>query len=322
MTSRLWFLILLVAWMAAMVSPSFADEPASEQFAALLDEAWEFALREDPLFATETGDHRYDDQLPKASLADEQRRDAVRRAFLARLEEVDRDALPATDQLNYDVFGRSLRDQIHAHDFQSYLMPISDRYGFHVDFPELPRNMPLATTRDYENYIGRLRGFSAYVAGHIELMREGVRRSVTVPSVIMQRYHEPLEPQIVDDPEKSLLFAPLREFPSTVPEDDHERLRGAARRAIADSVVPGYRKFLSFMKDEYVPNCRGTVAASALPKGREYYRFCVAKFTTLDNLTPEQIHSIGQAEVTRIRGEMEKIIRDVKFDGDFAKFTQ
>jgi uncharacterized protein (DUF885 family) len=322
MISRLWFLVLLVAWMAAMVAPSFADESASEQFAALLDEAWEFGLREDPLFATETGDHRYDDQLPKVSLADENRRDAARRRFLARLEEVDRDALPATDQLNYDVFGRGLHDQIRAHDFQTFLMPISDRYGFHVDFPELPRNMSLTTTRDYENYIARLRGFSAYVAGHIELMREGVRQSVTVPSVIMQRYHEPLEPQIVDDPEKSLLFAPLREFPSTVPDDDHERLRGAARRAIADSVVPGYRKFLAFMKDEYVPNCRGTIAASALPKGRDYYRFCVAKFTTLDDRTPEKIHSIGQAEVTRIRGEMDKIIRNVKFDGDFAKFTE
>jgi uncharacterized protein (DUF885 family) len=138
----------------------------------------------------------------------------------------------------------------------------------------------------------------------------------------MQRYNEPLEAQIVDDPEKSLLFAPLRGFPNAVPKREHERLRSEARKAIAESVVPGYRRFLKFMKDEYVPNCRGTIAASALPKGRDYYRFCVAKFTTLDDVTPEQIHAIGQAEVARIRGEMDKIIRDVKFDGDFAKFTE
>ncbi|MEX0612608.1 MAG: DUF885 domain-containing protein [Pirellulales bacterium] len=301
---------------------SGAETAANEQFAALLEEAWEFSLRENPLFATETGDHRYDDQLPKVSLADETRRNASARGFLARLEAIDRDALSQTDQVNYDIFGRGLRDQIRERDFQTYLMPISDRWGFHVEFPELPRNMPLSTSLDYENYIARLRGFAPYAAGHIELMREGVRRGVTVPSVIMQRYHEPLAAQIVDDPEKSLLFAPLRDFPSTVPTIDRERLRSAAREAIAQSVVPGYRSFLKFMKEEYVPNCRGTIAASALPRGRDYYRFCVAKFTTLDDLTPEQVHAIGQAEVARIRTEMDKIIRDVKFDGDFAKFTE
>jgi len=299
-----------------------AEPDVNNQFAMLLKDAWEFRLQEDPLFATETGDHRHDDQLPKISLSDEKRRDAARRAFVARLDAIDRGALPPDEQTNYDIFGRGMRDQIREHDFQTHLMPISDRWGFHIEFPELPRNLGLTSTRDYENYIARLKGFQAYAAGQIELMREGVRQSMTVPSVIMQRYSEPLQAQIVDDPEKSLLFAPLRKFPTSVPKGDHERLRVAARNAIAESVVPGYRQFLAFMKDEYVPNCRGTIAASALPNGRDYYRFCVSKFTTLDDRSADEVHAIGQAEVVRIRGEMDKIIRDLKFDGDFAKFTE
>jgi uncharacterized protein (DUF885 family) len=300
-----------------------AAEPATtEQFAALLDEAWQFRLREDPLFATETGDHRYDDQLPKVSLADEKRRDAAQRGFLKRLEEIDRNTLSPTDQINYNVFARTLRDQISGYEFQSHVMPITDRSGFHVDFPELSRNMSLATTRDYENYTARLRAFVAYAQGHVELLREGVRRGFTVPSVIMQRYAEPLKAQVVDDPEKSLLYAPLRVFPDAVPKKDHERLRAAARKAISESVVPGYAQFLKFMADEYIPNCRGTIAASALPRGRDYYRFTVAKHTTLDDRTPEEIHAIGLAEVGRLRREMDKIVRDLKFDGDFANFTE
>ena len=261
-------------------------------------------------------------KLPKVSLADEKRRNAAQRKFLARLESIKRDALTPANQLNYDIFARVLREHVREFEFQTYLMPVSDRWGFHIEFPELPRNMPLTTTRDYENYIARLGGFADYAAGHIELMREGIRRSMTLPSVIMQRYNEPLEAQIVDDPEKSLLYGPLKKFPQSVPENDQERLQAAARKAIAESVVPGYRRFLKFMKDEYVPNCRGTIAASALPNGRDYYRFCVGKFTTLDDRTPEEIHAIGKAEVARIRGEMDKIIREVKFDGDFAKFTE
>jgi uncharacterized protein (DUF885 family) len=299
-----------------------AGPPAGQRFKTLLDEAWEYRLREDPLLATSTGDHRYDDKLPGVSLADVKRRDAARREFRARLESIDRAALPAEDQINYDIFGRNLRDSGREFEFQTHLMPISDRWGFHVEFPELPRDMPLTTTRDYENYIARLNGFDAYASGHIEMMREGVKRGVTVPSVIMQRYNEPLEAQIVDDPENSLLYKPLLEFPDGVPKKEHDRLRAAARKAIAESVVPGYRKFLEFMKNEYVPNCRGTIAAAALPNGRDYYRYCVEKYTTLDGRTPEEVHAIGLAEVARIRGEMDNIIRDLKFDGDFARFTE
>jgi uncharacterized protein (DUF885 family) len=309
-----------MAWVVQAAEP--ADNAAEKLLAALLDEAWEYRLHDDPLFATETGDHRYDDQLPKVSLADENRRAAARRSYLSALERIDRDALSNVGQVNYDIFGISLRNGIRDHQFKLHLMPVTDRYGFHIEFPELPRNLSLSTVRDYENYIARLGRFAEYAAGHVELMREGVRQGMTTPSVIMQRYNEPIEAQIVDDSEKSLLYAPLREFPTGVPESDHERLRAAARKAIAESVVPGYREFLKFMKAEYVPNCRGTIAASALPQGRDFYRYCVEKFTTLDDLTPQQVHEIGLAEVARIRGEMDEIIRKVEFEGDFAAFTE
>ncbi|MEX2092691.1 MAG: DUF885 family protein, partial [Pirellulales bacterium] len=161
---------------------------ASDQFADLLDDAWQFELRENPLFATETGDHRYDDQLPKVSLADAKRHNEATREFLERLEDVDRSQLSPAEQVSYDIFARQQREALEAFGYQTYLMPISDRNGFHIEFPELPRNLSFVTVRDYENYIARLRGFDAYAAGNIELMREGVRRGMTVPAVIMQRY--------------------------------------------------------------------------------------------------------------------------------------
>jgi uncharacterized protein (DUF885 family) len=295
---------------------------ASEQFAELLDDAWQFDLQEDPLSATERGDHRYDDRLPKVSLADATRRNEATREFLERLEGIQRSELTPDEQVSYDIFRRRQRESLEAFDFRSHLMPITDRYGFHIEFPELPRNLQFNSVEDYENYIARLQGFDEYAAGHIELMREGVRRGLTLPSVIMQRYREPIESQIVDDPEESLLFAPLKDFSDKIREADQERLRAAAKSAIAESVVPGYKRFLRFMRDEYVPNCRGTIAASALPNGRDFYRHCTRKFTTVDDLTPEEIHAIGKQEVARIRGEMDEIIDRVGFEGDFAAFTE
>src|SRR3712207_1785552 len=99
------FVILSFAAVAARAETSAADS-AAQQFKTLLDDAWEFRLQEDPLFATETGDHGADDKLPAVSLADEERRGGKQREFLKRLEGIDREALEPTDRLNYDIFGR------------------------------------------------------------------------------------------------------------------------------------------------------------------------------------------------------------------------
>ncbi len=64
-----------------------------EQLAKLFADSWEFALVEDPLFATHFGDHRFDDRLPRETIADQARRAAADRAFLARLKAIPRDNL-------------------------------------------------------------------------------------------------------------------------------------------------------------------------------------------------------------------------------------
>src|SRR5262245_13533587 len=102
--------VVSLACLLNVVSASAAEPTASEQFTALLQDAWEYRLREDPLFATETGDHRFDEQLPKASLADEQRRNAESLKFLKRLEAIKREELPPNHQANYDIFGKNLRE--------------------------------------------------------------------------------------------------------------------------------------------------------------------------------------------------------------------
>jgi uncharacterized protein (DUF885 family) len=309
----------------ALVISLVASRPTlaadSAPLARLLAEAWEYDLAEDPLWATEVGEHRANDRLPRERLEDAARRVARKREFLARLEEIDRAQLDRTDQINFDIFQRHLADQIAEHSFQSHLMPITNRSGFHIEFPELRRRVPLNSVQDYRNYIARLGAFRQYAEDHIELLREGIRRQMTLPAVTLEGAQEPIRAHIVDDPQRSLFFEPLRQFPDGVPPSQREELIALAKQAIATGIVPGYRAFLEFMEREYLPVARGSIAASALPKGREYYRHRVKRFTTLD-LTPEEVHQRGLAEVARIRGEMEAAIKQTGFEGDFAAFVQ
>ena len=317
------FALLAVAVTLACALPaalSRADEAAGRQLAQLFVDSFEFELKEDPLFATSYGDRRYNDKLPSVGLADQQRRLAQERSFLERWKSIDRAKLSRAEQINYDIFGRLAQDRIAEGDFHTYLMPITNRNGFHISFPELPKEVPLKTVKDYEDYIARLRAFAAYTDQHIELLREGVKQGFTLPGVVLRDYDKPIVAHIVDDPTRSLLYQPFTAFPPAIGPADRERLATAAKQAIATSVVPAYRKLLEFMTKEYVPAAREQVGCAVLPRGRELYRHRVRHFTTLD-VTPQAIHETGLAEVKRIRAEMDAVIKRSGFTGDFAAFV-
>jgi uncharacterized protein (DUF885 family) len=298
-----------------------AGTPGSAALSALFADEWQYGLREDPLFATSVGDNRYNDRLPALGLADLTRRADHARAVLARLHAIDRARLGETDRVSYDLFERELADGLAFDRFKTYRQMITAEGGFHTDFARLADEVPLATVKDYENYIARLRAFPEYARQNTELLRLGVEAGDTLPRAVMAGFTDAIAVHVVDDPAKSPLWKPFEQFPGGVPEGERERLRAAARTAIRDDVVPAYRAFLAFMRDVYVPHARTTISAADLPEGRELYAFLVRHFTTLD-LTPEAVHEIGLREVERIHGEMLQVLQQVGWKGGLPEFLE
>ncbi|PYQ37994.1 MAG: DUF885 domain-containing protein [Acidobacteria bacterium] len=313
--------LLAAAVAAGAAQTAVQTSGASASFHALVDEDWEARLREEPLLATSTGDHRYDDRLPSVAPADLERAAQRQRATLARLGDIARASLDTQDRISYDMLAAELRDDVAAHELGQWRLPINADSGFHTAFADLPRHTTLATTRDYENYIARLRAFPAYVAQQTANMREGLRTGFTLPRVVLDGYDVTIRTHVVADPEQSVFYPPFRAFPPGVPEPERARLVAAGRAAILEGAVAGYRAFLDFMSGEYLAKTRTTTAAADLPRGREYYAQRVRHFTTLD-VTPEEVHKIGLAEVARIHAEMVDVIKQVGFPGDFAAFLQ
>ena len=313
-------LFILTALFAS--SGAAAQESASTQLERLFADAWEFTLQENPLFATRVGDRRFNDRLPTVSVDDYQRRLDAQKRFLERLDQIDPSALSKPARTDYDIFKRLTADAISELEFKTYLIPITNRSGFHVSFPQLPRQVPLRTEEDYENYIARLNAFETYARQHIDLLRLGVQEGYVLPRIVLVGWEDAIESHIVDDPTQSLLYAPFERFPERVSGADQERLRAAGLAAIERSVVPGYRAFAEFMRDEYFPAAREAIGASELPNGRAFYEHRIRRYTTLDDRTPQQVHEIGLAEVERIRGEMIEVIVDVGFEGSFDEFVE
>ena len=296
-----------------------ADPGASARLQDVFVEDWEFRLAEDPLFATFAGDHRYDDRLPSMTHKDLDRRAAHDRATLAKLKAFGLDELSPSERVSADMLARELADRLAADDFGAYRIPLTSDSGFHTDFADLPNTMTFATAADYDHYAARLNAFPRYVAEEIALMREGLASGFTLPRVVLEGYDVTMTTHVVSVPEKSIFFAPYKSFPPSVPAADRARLADEGRKAILQGAVAGYRTLAEFMRTEYVPGARTTIAASALPRGRDYYAYLVRSFTTLD-VTPAQVHEIGRQEVLRIRAEMDAAMAKTGFEGNFAAF--
>jgi uncharacterized protein (DUF885 family) len=308
----------LLALLSLLALPLLADDVA--RLHALFDRTWETQLKEDPLFATSVGRNDYNDRLPAIAPADLERQYAFAKATLTELATIDRAKLPPFEAVNYDEFQRQLDVAIGNYELGDYQLPFNADSGFHSSFSRLPQEVPLTTVKDYENYIARLRAWPRYMNEQIAHMRAGLKRGMSIPRATLAGYDSTISAHVVDDPSKSVFWGPFQQFPVSVPTSEHERLRTEGRAAVL-AAISGYASFLEFFRDEYYPGSRTTLAAYELPKGREYYRHKIREFTTLD-LTPEEIHKTGLAEVERIGAEMNTVMKQAGFQGDFAAFLQ
>src|SRR5688572_27299298 len=278
---------------AAMTTCAMADQQraATGRLTELVNEAWEFELREDPLFATSVGDHRFDDRLPAVGEKDETRRAGARRALLERLQAIDRAALNDQERITYDVLAVDLRDRLGEYEFGAYRIPFTSDDGFHISYARIPATMPFRTSREYDNYLARLRAWPNYVQQHIALLREAVRAGFTMPRIVLEGLEVTIASHVIEDPERSIFWSPFANLPASIAAAEQERLRAAGRAAIKEAVVPGYRTLHQFFTGDYMPAARTTVGASELPRGREFYAHRVRLYTTL-GLSPTDVHRL------------------------------
>ena len=260
---------LLVAigfvYAAAFLPPGMAqkDNNATKQLKTLLDEVWDFEIQESPYLATDIGDQRGQDRLADDSLSGIERRTQARRVFLKRLKSIPVDLLSNLKQVDYELLKMRLEAQLADHSFQLHLMPINNREGFHISFPELPRLMNPKTVAEFKNYVARLNDFGRYTDEQIILMRGGIDAGLTQPAIIMRDSVKQAEAHIVGDPNESLLMKEISDDVRDKLGEDWTTVSADIRKAISTSVVPAYQRFADFLRKEYLPACRGPIGASA-----------------------------------------------------------
>ncbi len=302
-----------------------ASADANQQLDQLAEEYFEASLPLSPITATSIGDTRYNHlYLAGFDPAVEAGYRALVDRFEPRLRAIDRNALDQQHQLTYEIFRRDIAEFREGLRFPGHLVPLNQFFNWTASFAQLGSGTglhPFRTVKDYEDFLGRIGGFEHAVDVAIANMREGMRRGVVQPRVLMERVLPQLSAHLVDDVTQSLFWGPITNMPESFSAADRQRLTAAYTDAIRNRVIPSFRELHDFVRDEYMPATRTTVGLSALPDGRAWYEFAVKSVTTTD-LTPEQIHDIGLAEVARIHREMEGVMRQVGWTGDLQSFMR
>ncbi len=312
-----WIIASFMTVCATFSIAAHAD--ATADLHALFDSEWQRTLREDPESASYLGDSRYNDRWPDRSLGAITASHEADQAALRALEAIDRNALPAAEKINYDLFRRQYVEANEAFAFRQFLIPLNQRGGIQTQ-DEILEVLRFEHVDDYTQWLARLSALPRLIEQTEALLRQGLKENRLNSQVVMQRITAQLDQQLVDAPEASPFYKPFLSFPDTIDPAQQQTLKAQARSLISTQLIPAYRSFRAFFVDDYLPACPKQVGAWVQPDGDRLYAFCARQFTTT-KLTPKQIHAIGLAEVKRIRGEMQAIIQKVGFDGDFAAFN-
>jgi uncharacterized protein (DUF885 family) len=308
----LFFLLLVGGCAYAQDLKSVADRVAAQN--ALFDEQYESDLRNFPTRATAYGDYRYNDKLGDYSLRAIAERNQTDHDFLSRVNAIATNGFSDQDQLSHDLLVRVLEQRIADFDLKEYEMPVNQFNGVHTALADLPLSVPLDSVKHYEDYIARLHQIPRAFSQTTEVLRAGMKDNLMPVRFLLEKI--PAQSQGIIDADPFLI--PTKKFPASISAEEQKRLTQQISDAINADVLPAYKAFATFVRMEYAPHGRTTLAVTSLSDGEKRYQNDIYGRTTT-HMTADEIHQLGLREIDRIEGEMTLIAKKEGFS-DLASF--
>jgi uncharacterized protein (DUF885 family) len=310
---------------AAATTASASASSAERQVDRVAARFYDARARFDPLlYATANGDSRYDDQIgmaidPKVRA----RYFAQNHRLLDDLQKIDRTHLSEKARLNYDILSFEIRAQLDLARFPEHLLPLNH-------FDNIPSNLanyasgtgsqPLSTPAQYRAYLARLEQLPAWIDQAIANMKEGVKQGVVQPKAITAKMLPQFRQLAATDPEASIFYTPIKNLPAGFPDADKKSLTAGYRQA-AQKIDAALARLNTYLEKDYLPAGRTTAGYGALPDGAAWYQARIRNNTNLD-LTPAEIHALGEKEVARIQQQMATLAPKLGYDGPLNTFPQ
>ena len=330
------FLTTTTAAALATAAPAWAqarDPKVAEQSRALtafLDAQYEEEVQMDPEELTSQGRKEHYDKLTDRSEATADRQLAWRRQSVAKMKaRFDRAKLDDAARTSFDLWAMELersqiRNQWRRHRY------VFARGSAHVGLPNFLINFHrVDEPADLQAYITRIGLIDEALDQLLVRAKAGAADGVRMPRFDYK--------QGLADIARVTKGAPFGDGPDSPLLADvkkkTEALKAAGKidqaqadgfvKAAADTMTgqmkPAYDRLAAWLTEDMAKTPELAGGAHALPNGRAYYA-AMLKLQTTTDMTADQIHDLGLAEVARIRGEMEALKTRVGFAGTLPEF--
>ena len=238
--------------------------------------------------------------------------------LLNQLENIDTNDLDENNLISYELLKFELNDIVDYYNFERYLNPLLSDSGFHSSLNYMVR--PLSNYKKTIEYLNKLNSLPEFVNQNLTNIRIGLEKGVSQPLVIFDGYESTYDDHITNNYLNNYFYSPFKNLPKDISQSQSDSILKAAKISINEIVVPQFKKIKKFFEKEYYPKTRTKIGISSTPNGKEYYQNRINYYTTSKEYTAEKIHQIGLDEVARIKSEMKKIIKELKFQGSFEDF--
>ena len=239
----------------------------------------------------------------------------------------DRSELGDEAQMSYDLFVFDTERRVANHEYRDRFYVVDQFNGQLAGlFTVLQNNHPIDGVEDAEAYVERLEGLGDVVALMAQQLGERAAAGVIAPAFSF--------PDVLADATSMSSGAPLTDgapnplwadFRSKldsveIPDEEREALVEQARAALVGPFADGFKKLLDELR-RVQPLAEGNHGVWSLPEGAAFYENRVAQHTTLQ-LSADEIHELGLADVARIHDEMRELQTEVGVDGSLTDFFE
>ncbi len=234
--------------------------------------------------------------------------------------------LDPSHQLSYRLYEKQAQNAIEAGKWWGYGYSFNQMFGVQSGIPTFMLNRHRIDNKtDAETYIARLNGIKDYMGTVLANSQASAEQGIMPPKFVYNH--------VIRDARNVLTGTPfdasetpnllLNDFQSKLgeidlPQSEKEDLIEQATAALINSVKPAYEDLISAMEAQQAV-ATDDDGAWKLPNGGEYYAFQLNRMTTTD-LSADEIHELGLAEVARIQNEMRAIMQKVGFEGSLQEF--
>lgn len=310
---------------SGVVAEPAAADPAvagvqSPALAAILSEHWGATMSRFPEWATNLGDHRYDDRVTDASEAAHQAWLGREQEWSLRLAALQDPMLSAGDRVTRDLLLQGLRGDLASSVCRLHQWSLSPRANALVDVNAVAEDHEVTTPLDGQNLVARFRALAGVIDANTTNLGAGLASGRVENAESVRKVVQMLDSELGGAVDQAPMLIPATVAHPEWPADQLTAFRTDLRTAVVDGIRPALERYRARIRDELLPAARAgdQIGLGALPDGEACYQALIRDHTTLDR-TADELHATGLAELERIHAEFRELGMRVFGTSDLAE---